>query len=469
VLSLALGLALGFAPGAAPSVSALSAAGQEPAATAAPDLFVKARRVIVRPGEELADAAVLVRNGRIVAVGANLAAPEGARTLEGDVVCAGFLDPWSVFGIEPEAANDERANAATRSIDSIDPYLDARLLQQLAEAGVTGYRLQAGGSARFGGIGAFVRLHPGVPRDESVVLEDCCVAASVGITRGERGQDVFDRVAELDRLVGALSDAQSYLQDKVEHRHELEQWEKDIAAKQKELEEGFKKAQKDREKEEADAKEKGKEFKDKKYKEDRRPRAPRFDPEKEALARCMNGELPLIVEAHGAAELRGLLAGTKDFDRLRLVIAGGTEALTVADELAERQIPVIVWPAPQGRLQDSGAPARIELVSADPSLAGALEERGVEVLIGSGGAFPSATRDLAYLAALAVGHGLEREAALAALTTRPARVLDVADRVGSLEAGKQADVLVLSGDPLSTTTRVLFVVSGGDLVYDGKD
>lgn len=469
MLSLALGLALGFAPCAVLPVSAQSEAGQEPADSDAPDLFVKARRVIVRPGEELADAALLVRGGRIVAVGKELVAPEGARTLEGEVACAGFLDPWSIFGIGPEAANDERANAATRSVDSIDPYLDARLLQQIAESGVTGYRLQAGGGARFGGIGAFVRLHPGVPSDESVLLEDCCVAASVGITRGERGQDVFDRVAELDRLVGALGDAQGYLQDKVEYRHELEQWEKDITAKEKELEEGFKKAQKDREKEEAEAKEKGKEFKEKKYKEDRRPRPPRFDAEKEALARCVNGELPLVVEAHGAAELRGLLAGTKEFDRLRLVVAGGTEALSVADELSERRIPVIVWPAPQGKLQESGAPARLELASADPALAGALEERGVEVLIGSGGAFPSGTRDLPYLAALAVGHGLEREAALAALTTRPARVLDVADRVGSLEAGKQADVLVLSGDPLSTTTQVLFVVSGGDLVYDGKD
>jgi imidazolonepropionase-like amidohydrolase len=141
----------------------------------------------------------------------------------------------------------------------------------------------------------------------------------------------------------------------------------------------------------------------------------------------------------------------------------------VASDGAQRHIPVIVWPAPQGKQQESGAPTRLELQQADPALAGALEERGVEVLIGSGGALPSGTRDLPYLAALAVGHGLEREAALAALTTRPARVLDVADRVGSLEAGKQADVLVLSGDPLSTTARVQFVIAGGDLVFDGKE
>jgi len=468
VLSLALGLALGFAPRAVPSAFVVSVSAQEQA-TKTSELFVKAHRVIVRPGEELADAALLIRAGHIVAVGKDLAAPEGARTLEGEVACAGFVDAWSAFGLDPEAVNDERSNAATRTVDGLDPYLDGRLVKQLAESGVTGYRLQAGGNARFGGIGAFVRLHPGVSGEESVVLEDCCVAASVGITRGDRGQDVFDRVAELDRLLGALTDAQNYLQDKIEYRHDLEKWEKDIAAKQKELEDGFKKAQKDREKEEADAKEKGKEFKEKKYKEDRRPRAPRFDPEKDALARCMNGELPLIVEAHGAAELRGLLDGTKAFDRLRLVIAGGTEALSVASELAERHVPVIVWPAPQGKQQESGALTRLELRSGDPSLAGALEERGVEVLLGSGGVLPSGTRDLPYLAALAVGYGMQREAALAALTTRPARVLDVADRVGSLEAGMQADVLVLTGDPLSTTAHVQYVVSGGDLVYDGKE
>jgi imidazolonepropionase-like amidohydrolase len=66
----------------------------------APVLFVRGEHVHVRPGEVLEDAAVLIQDGRILAVGADLVAPEGARELSGAVVCAGFIDPWSGFGLD---------------------------------------------------------------------------------------------------------------------------------------------------------------------------------------------------------------------------------------------------------------------------------------------------------------------------------------------------------------------------------
>ena len=72
------------------------------------------------------------------------------------------------------------------------------------------------------------------------------------------------------------------------------------------------------------------------------------------------------------------------------------------------------------------------------------------------------------LAALAVGHGLSPQAALAALTTRPARALDASTKVGSLELGHDGDVLVLDGEPFAATTKVRFVVSGGDVVVGGQ-
>jgi imidazolonepropionase-like amidohydrolase len=75
-----------------------------------------------------------------------------------------------------------------------------------------------------------------------------------------------------------------------------------------------------------------------------------------------------------------------------------------------------------------------------------------------------ASRDLPLLASLAVGHGLEPERALEALTLGAARALDAGDRIGSLEQGKDADLLVLDGEPLATTTRVQYVISGGELV-----
>lgn len=452
MFTLASLVTLALGPVATPPV--LPALAQEDEASTV--LFVQGARVYVRPGKVLENAAVLVQDGRIVAVGSDLVAPEGAKSLSGEVVCAGFVDPWSGFGLDSESATDQRTSPATRTTDGRDAYVDPRLTLEVLGAGVTSVRINAGGTSREGGVGALVRNRPDLS-DSAIVLSDCCVATSIGLTREGRGRDVFDAIGEIDKLVGSIVDGRNYLRDKNEFKYELEEWEKAIAEKEAELEKDFKKAKKDREKDEEEAEEKGKEYKPKKYKEDKRPSPPRFDEDKEVMGRVANGELPLVVQVHRSAELRGLLEATERFKRLRLVIAGGTEAMTVAEELADRNIPVIVWPAPLGQFRLD------EHEQADLGLAGRLEEAGVTVLLGSGGA-ADGSRDLPLLAALAVGHGLTRRGAFEALTLGAARTLDASDRIGSLESGKDADLLILDGEPLATTTRITHVISNGDLL-----
>jgi len=421
-----------------------------------PALWIRAERVHVRPGHVLEDAAVLVERGRIVAVGEGVEAPEGARRIEGAVVCAGFLDPWSNLGVTADMLEEDKADSNTRVADALDVYAQDHLRREALEAGVTAVRLQGPRPGEVSGIGPVARNLPAVDDASLIVLADACVSASVGLTERGRTADVFDRVKAVDKLVKEIEDGLEYRASQVEYRRELEAWEAAIAEKEEELEKDFKKAKKDREKEIEKAEEKGKEHKEERYKEERKPKPPRFDAQEEVWARIAHGELPLVVEAHRGGEVRELLDATERFGRLRLILAGASEARGQAERLAERGIPVIVWPRALGRYRDD------EHDGHDLSLAAELADAGVEVLLGSGG--EASARDLPLLAAQAVGHGLDRDAALAALTTRAAASFDVGERLGSVERGKDADLLVLTGDPLSVASRVQYVIVGGEVV-----
>lgn len=424
----------------------------------APDaLFLRARELVVRPGRTIENGAVLVRSGQIAAVGVGLAPPEGARVIEGDVICAGFVDPWSSLGLDSDSARDAGTNAATRSVDAFDPYGSMHLREDALRAGVTAVRLQAGARSVMGGLGAVVRTDPDDPGG-AVLLEDACVGATVGVSRGGSAADVFSRVEEVDKLVSMLERGQSHIDAMARYERELAEWRKEIAEKEEELEKDFKKAKKDRDKDIEEAEEKGKEFKEKKYKEDRQPKAPRVDPNDVAIARVVRGELPLVCEVHRAVELRELLDATESMSGLRLVIAGGTEAHHHAKRLADRDIPVIVWPSPQH------AAGLDEYQDHRLTLAAELRAKGVEVLLGSGGLATGSSRDLPLLASLAVGHGLDREHALDGITLAVAEAFDLADELGSVERGKQADLVVLDGDPFDSGTRVQYVISRGRVV-----
>lgn len=422
-----------------------------------PAVLIRAEKLIVRPGHVLTDVSVLVRGGVIVAVGPDLTAPEGATEIQGAVVCAGFIDAWSSMGISADGRSlRSRSDAATRTVNAVDLYGSEHARDAALRAGVLAVRTQIAEGASISGVGVVLSMGPGTSLEELVVLEDAAVAAAVGVSQSGRATDVFDRIAAVDKLVGLIRGGLDYRQDQIEYRHDLAEWQEAIEKKVKKLEKDFKKAKKAREKDVKEAEEKGKEFKEKSYKEDKQPKVPKYDADKAVMARVANGELPLVVTAHRAAELREFLHATRSFDRLRLVIAGGTEALTVADELAQRHIPVIVWPAPLGMRRAD------ELQAHDLSLAGRLDEKGVTVLLGSGGG--DQARDLPLLASLAIGHGLDPEAAFSALTWDVARAFDVADQMGSVQRGRRADLLVLDGEPLLSTTRVQYVLVGGRIV-----
>lgn len=449
---------------------------------AAPPIVIRAKRVIVRPGKELENAHVLVRDGRIIAVGSDVEVPEGATVLDGEVVCAGFMDPWSIAGVESGSATTSSSEPSTMAADVIDPYGAGDVLADLVGAGVVATRSQVARSAQVSGVDVVLGTATAEP-----MVEDASLSAALGVTRGggfggggfqgrpqtiqglgyggfrPRGLDPVDRVGQIDKLISSLSAGKKYGEDVAKYERDLAEWEKAIAEKEEELKEDFKKAKKSRDKKVKDAEEDGKEFKEKKYKEDKRPRPPKLDVDKAVFARVVNGEIPIVVTANRALEIRELLRLTAPFTRMRMVLAGGQASLLVADDIAARGIPVIVAPSP--------ATTAGPITDQDPGLALAaeLDAAGIEVLIGSGAASGRSSRDIALLAALAVGHGLDRDAALHAITHGPARAFDVADRIGSIARGKHAELVVLSGDPLASSTRVLATVSGGGVAFRAEN
>lgn len=438
-----------------PPVPALAAPGSVhpgvgPEEEAEQVLLVRARRVIVRPGTVLENAAVLVQDGRIAAVGVGLEAPDGAKVLDTEVLCAGFIDPWSRLGVDPGSLSDRTTTASSSSVDALDPFLHELQRHQALRSGVTSVRVHIGRLGRIGGLGAFVRNLPESDLEQAVLVEDAALTTALGV---QPGQDVFQRLEEVDRLIVELERGRRHREEALKYRDDLAAWQKAIAESEAELEREFRRAKRERDREIEQAKERGREFREKRYREDNKPRQPRFDPDGEVLARVVHGELPLIVEVDRAQELRALLARTEAYPRLRLVIAGATDARLFSEDLARRRIPVIVVPARRG--QTAG------FDHDELSLAADLAEAGVPLLLGSGGMDPDWVRELPLLAGIAVGRGLDPDAALAALTTLPARVLDLGHRLGSVERGKDADLLLLSGDPFAAGTRVERVLVAG--------
>ncbi|MXW03034.1 MAG: amidohydrolase family protein [Holophagales bacterium] len=172
----------------------------------------------------------------------------------------------------------------------------------------------------------------------------------------------------------------------------------------------------------------------------------------EAVARVARGELPLLVVADRARAIRDAVAFAEEHG-LRLVVASGRDAAKEADLLAEKKVPVIL-----------NSVQALPVEEDDPydgpfAAPGELHRAGVPIAFGTFDA--SNARALPYEAATAVAYGLEAEAALRALTLGAAEILGLDDRLGSIDAGKWANLIVADGDPLEVRTTVRHVIVRG--------
>lgn len=187
----------------------------------------------------------------------------------------------------------------------------------------------------------------------------------------------------------------------------------------------------------------------------------------EALARVLDGQ-PMVIQADAKRDIEAAVAFAEE-QGVTMILAGGREAGEVKDLLAEKAIPVILGltqSLPSNEDDPYDAPFRN---------AGELAAAGVTIAFasGAGGGFgpggPHVARTTPYEAGMAAAHGLAADEALRAMTLNPARIFGFEDRLGSIEVGKVANLIVTDGDPLAITTRIIaLVIDGREVSTDNR-
>ena len=183
---------------------------------------------------------------------------------------------------------------------------------------------------------------------------------------------------------------------------------------------------------------------------------PEYDIRLESLIPVLKGEIPFKVHAHRADDMFTAIRIAKEFD-IKLTLDHCTEGHIIAEELLEEGYPVIVGPSLSER-------SKIELRNLTFDTAGILSNTGLNV---------SLTTDhpvipvqyLPICAGIAVKHGMKKEDAIKAMTINPAITLGIDDKVGSIEIGKDADIVIWDGDPLEIQSNVLYTIINGKVVY----
>ncbi|HEV3383544.1 MAG TPA: amidohydrolase family protein [Gemmata sp.] len=179
---------------------------------------------------------------------------------------------------------------------------------------------------------------------------------------------------------------------------------------------------------------------------------PPANPRLESLLPYVRGEKPVVFAADRKSDILAVLKLADDL-KVKPILSGGIEAWKVASELKRRDVPVILGPI-MALPRETG-----ERYDAPYAAAAKLHEAGVRFCIRSAGSHN--TRNLPYEAAMAVAYGLPPEEGLKAVTLYPAEILGVADKLGTVETGKLANLVITGGDPLQASTQVLAIFIDG--------
>jgi imidazolonepropionase-like amidohydrolase len=393
-------------------------------------------------GPDITNGTILIDNGRIVAVGADVEVPWDATVIEEPEMVAfpGFVEAHTSNGMDRTNENID-ITPFLSVVDSIDPshfYFEDSL-----RWGVTTINVQQAEECVIAAQGMVVKPY-------GVMVEDMLVRPDPGLKLSAAPKRGYSRATQANLLRKAFADLRRYLEDAVKDKKEGGD-----RARREALFQG-------RELEGEAAK--GRPMQGSAWKVEGLESVPRgeIDEKQEPLLALVEGRLPAFfyceapMDVHRALEIardNGFLASTT------LVL--NTRCWKAAEVVAESGVPAVLT-------------GPLTVIERDP-ITGEEEEikvpqvfhdKGVRFALSS---MNASSQSLWYQAATAVSLGLARADALAAVTTVPAEILGLGKRVGSIEAGKDGNVVLFSGDPLSVHSFVERVVLEGKAVYDRKD
>jgi imidazolonepropionase-like amidohydrolase len=362
-------------------------------------------RVFPVSGPPIDNGTVIIQDGRITAVGANVAVPQGAERLDatGKWVTPGLINPATQLGlVEIAAVGDTRDASASGRGDAINASFTvwhglnpaSVLLAPVRDQGVTSVVVLPSGGL-IAGQAALIDVLGDTTVSTMVRRAPIAMVAQVN---NPQGAGTGASAELLIKLREVLDDTRAYAQRRADYERGAT---RDLVARRIDL---------------------------------------------ESMMPVVRGELPLLVNADSRADIEAALELAEEYD-LRLIIGGGAEAWQIAGRLASEGVPVMA-----GAMNNIPGFSALGARQENPGL---LRQAGVQVLLIGTGNDPLTfnVRNITQEAGNAVAYGMDWNEALRAITLAPAEVFGVADRIGTLRAGLDANVVVWSGDPFEFGTR----------------
>ena len=383
-------------------------------------LLIKNGHIKTMAGREYANGSVLIGDdGKIAAVGEALEAPASARVIDaqGRLVTPGCVEAHCHIGLDNEAVGWEGRDyneivepitPQMRSIDSIYPQDEA--FANAVRGGVTTACTGPGSANVIGGTFTAIKL-VGNRVDNMIVKDPIAMKCAFGENpkrcygQGSK-KSPMTRMAVAALLRETLFKTRRYMEDKAAGKN------------------------------------------------------PPFDMKLEAMEPVLRGEIPLKCHAHRADDILTAIRIAKEFG-VKMTMDHCTDGEVIADELAKEGFPAFVGPSLGGK-------SKVELQNKSFTTPGVLSKAGVKVsIITDAPVIP--LQNLPMCAGLAANAGLPMEEAWKAITINPAESLGIADRVGSLEVGKDGDVVIWTADPLTTIGGEAYVtVVDGKVIYNAE-